>query len=248
VERGGFPTSVGTLQELAGVGPYTSAAIGAIAFNLNVAPVDGNIERVISRVFAISDDGSAAGWARDKKRITDIVQTLVPAGRSGDFAQAMMDLGASICTPKNPSCLVCPWNSHCSATEEGDVESYPAKPKRKPQPIRRGFAYVIEVGEHIALERRPPTGLLGGMLMPFSSPWSENLEGGYEDYQPMDADWLQCGEVRHVFTHFVLQWQVYKAKCDEISLPSELISRKVAKNAGLPTVGKKAVSLSFLEK
>lgn len=240
-----FPDTIDGLLELPGVGPYTAAAVGAIAFDLPVAPVDGNIERVISRLMTIARDGSAAGWAQDKKEITEYVQELVPS-RSGDFAQAMMDLGATVCTPKSPNCMICPWTDACLARKEGNAESYPTKPKRKPQPVRKGLAFIIVCGGYVLLQRRPDSGLLGGMLMPPSSPWEEEADFEVGKCQPVKADWQFRGQARHVFTHFALHWDVYLADLDEKPvLDGEWIPLDNVLESGLPTVGKKALKFAF---
>ncbi|WP_018998216.1 A/G-specific adenine glycosylase [Hirschia maritima] len=238
-----FPNTIEELLKLPGVGPYTSAAVGSIAFDLPVAPVDGNIERVISRLMTISGDGSAAGWAEDKKEITARVQELVPA-RSGDFAQAMMDLGATVCTPKTPNCMICPWVESCLAKKEGNPEDYPAKPKRKPQPIRKGLAFLAICDGQVLLQRRPDSGLLGGMLMPLSSDWAEGREYVVLEEAPIGADWKHVGQARHVFTHFALHWDVYVANLEQKpDLEGEWIKLEYAMEAGIPTVGKKALKL-----
>jgi len=240
-----FPNTIEELIKLPGVGPYTSAAIGSIAFDLSVAPVDGNIERVISRLMTISGDGSAAGWAEDKKEITARVQELVPA-RSGDFAQAMMDLGATVCTPKTPNCMICPWVEICLAKKEGNPEDYPAKPKRKPQPIRKGLAFLVICDGQVLLQRRPDSGLLGGMLMPLSSDWAEDREYVVLEEAPIGADWKHVGQARHVFTHFALHWDVYVTNLEQKpDLEGEWIKLEYAMEAGIPTVGKKALKLAL---
>lgn len=240
-----FPNTIEELLKLPGVGPYTSAAIGSIAFDLPVAPVDGNIERVISRLMTISGDGSAAGWAEDKKEITARVQELVPA-RSGDFAQAMMDLGATVCTPKTPNCMICPWVESCLAKKEGNPEDYPAKPKRKPQPIRKGLAFLVICDGQVLLQRRPDSGLLGGMLMPLSSDWAEGREYVVLEEAPIGVDWKHVGQARHVFTHFALHWDVYVANLEQKpDLEGEWVKLENAMEVGIPTVGKKALKLAL---
>ena len=238
-----FPDTIEELLDLPGVGPYTAAAIGAIAFDLPVAPVDGNIERVISRLMIIAGDGTAKGWAEDKKEITIRVQELVPK-RSGDFAQAMMDLGATVCTPKSPNCMICPWVESCLAKKEGNPEDYPAKPKRKPQPIRKGMAFLVIHDDKILLQRRPDSGLLGGMLMPLSSDWVEGREFVLNEEAPIKAKWKPAGQARHVFTHFALHWDVYVANFEQKpDFEGEWIKLENAMEAGVPTVGKKALRL-----
>ena len=241
VEDGGFPTSAKGLQDLPGVGPYTSAAIASIAYDEQIAPVDGNVERILSRAFTIAGDGTAKGWAQDKRQITAKAQTMAPERRAGDFAQAMMDLGATICAPKRPNCGVCPWFECCEARKEGMQEAYPAKPKKKPLPTRRGTAFVLVADGKVYLQRRAAEGLLGGMLMPPSTPWQE---GGVDDafaHAPTDAEWSDAGQVRHVFTHFALEWDVLVAKGNRANLQGEWKAASDIKNAGLPTVGLKAV-------
>ena len=242
-ERGGFPGSVEGLQELPGVGPYTSAAIGAIAFGLPVAPVDGNIERVISRVFAIAGDGSAKGWAADKKEISQRVNAQVPPDRSGDFAQALMDLGATICTPKRPDCMLCPWTEGCAARREGTQGAYPAKPKKKPQPERIGHAFVLVNGDKVLMERRPPSGLLGGMLMPPGSEWVETAEMAQAG-APVEADWALVGVAKHVFTHFRLRIQVWRADGNAHSPGFKWVHADDAL-AAAPTIGRKVLKLAI---
>ena len=249
VEAGGFPTTAKGLQALPGVGPYTSAAIASIAYDEQVAPVDGNVERILSRAFAIAGDGTPKGWAQDKREITTKAQALAPESRAGDFAQAMMDLGATICSPKRPDCGVCPWFERCEARKEGLQEAYPAKPKKKPLPVRRGTAFVLMSEDKVYLVRRPPEGLLGGMLMPPSTPWEEGDEIDLSKYAPTVADWESANRVRHVFTHFALELDVVVASLSGATLEGDWIPRSDIKNAGLPTVGYKAVKsgLSVLD-
>ena len=180
---------------LPGIGPYTAAAIAAIAFRIPVAPVDGNIERVISRAFAIAGDATPKGWAADKKQISALVNEIVPPDRPGDFAQAMMDLGSGVCTPKAPNCMLCPWMDGCLARREGAQEAYPAKPQKKPQPERIGHAFVLVDGDVVLMERRPPSGLLGGMLMPPGSDWLETAQMTRTG-APVEADWQEAGEAK----------------------------------------------------
>ncbi len=242
---GGFPASISGLLALPGIGPYTASAVGAIAFDLAVAPVDGNVERVMSRRLAIAGDGTPRGWAQDKKQITAQVQDMVPPDRPGDFAQALMDLGATVCTPRSPDCSVCPWTTRCLARMENDIEAYPAKPRKKPQPTRRGTAFVLVCDGRVLLHRRPPRGLLGGMLMPPSTPWTENDLAPIVDHQPISADWRSIGAVRHVFTHFILELNVVRADLTGVSAEGEWSPVSSVLDAGIPTVGRKALQLAL---
>ena len=159
-ERGGaFPDNEEGLRELPGIGAYTAAAIAAIAFDKRASPVDGNIERVIARLYAVEEELPGA-----KPRIRSLAEELTPARRAGDYAQAMMDLGATICTPKSPACALCPWNDVCEARARGDQESFPRKAEKKTGALRRGAAFVAVRADGFILTRtRPEKGLLGGM-------------------------------------------------------------------------------------
>jgi A/G-specific adenine glycosylase len=215
VERhdGHFPASEAELAALPGIGPYTAAAIAAIAFGLRAAAVDGNVERVVARLFAVEDELPAA-----KAQIRRLTQGLVPAERTGDFAQALMDLGATICTPKKPACALCPWIEHCAARRRGDAESFPIKTPKREGRLRRGAAFVVTRADGFVLVRsRPPKGLLGGMTEVPTTAWTHDFdEGGALVEAPRLArakpKWRRLpGIVAHVFTHFPLQLVVYCA-------------------------------------
>lgn len=202
---GSFPKTEAELKALPGVGDYTSAAIAAIAFSEPAAVVDGNIERIISRQFRIKTPLPKA-----KAEIRREVAKLTPDARPGDFAQAMMDLGASLCSPKAPKCLLCPVNDTCAATEKGDMESYPVKAPKKVKPTRRAISFWIEHDGHVLLERRPDGGLLGGMPGFFSTPWIERDDfPSSEEFHtaaPTDGTWVLIdGKAKHTFTHFHLE-------------------------------------------
>lgn len=246
--RGGFPQDRMGLEGLPGVGPYTSAAIAAIAFGEKVAPVDGNIERVVSRLWAIGSDGTQAGWRAAKKEISGRAQEMfdaLPAAiDAGDAAQALMDLGQAVCKPKAPLCDVCPLAKWCAAHAEGAPARYPVKAAKAERPERRGVAFVAVRGGEVLLERRPDEGLLGGMLMPPSTQW---VEGGVDaplDAAPFAAAWESVGEVRHVFTHFSLKLEVMRAEAGaRDAVAGEWMAADKAK-AALPSVGRKAVVLA----
>jgi A/G-specific adenine glycosylase len=207
---GCFPPTEDGLRALPGIGEYTAAAIAAIAFGQSTAPVDGNIIRVISRLDALEDEMPGG-----KKHVKERVAALVPVGRAGDFAQAMMDLGAGICKPKNPHCDRCPWAGQCVATKQGDPASYPRKAPKKERPTRYGVVFWLEDETgRVFLQRRAEKGLLGGMMEFPSTDWlSEQVPQDLAAQQaPLHAiDWQRlAGEVMHTFTHFHLRLVVWK--------------------------------------
>ena len=208
---GQFPDTEDELLTLQGIGAYTAAAIAAIAFDRRASPVDGNIERVIARLFAVEDELPAA-----KPRIRALAEQLTPARRAGDFAQAMMDLGASICTPKKPACVLCPWSEPCAARARGDQGTFPRKGARKSGALRRGAAFVVlRADNHILLRTRPEKGLLGGMTEVPTTEWSAQFDASSAlDAAPFpQAKWRRIrGHVDHVFTHFPLQLIVHSAE------------------------------------
>ena len=208
---GAFPDTEEDLRALPGVGPYTAAAIAAIAFDRPTNVVDGNVERVMARLFAVETPLPAA-----KPELKRLAETLVTAERPGDWAQALMDLGAMVCTPSSPSCLTCPAAGVCQARATGAPETYPRRAAKPDRPQRYGAAYVLTSGDRIALVRRAAKGLLGGMLaLPTSdwrgAPWSD---AEAVDAAPIAAAWKPAGEIRHVFTHFSLDLRVFRAEGD----------------------------------
>ncbi len=246
---GGFPQDAVALRKLPGVGPYTAAAIAAIAFDEKAAPVDGNIERVVSRVWAIGSDGTAPGWRAAKAIISAKTQVLfdaLPAShRAGDLAQALMDLGATICTPGRPNCPICPIATLCAARAEGGPDRYPMKAAKKERPVRYGSAFVFVQAGKVLLVRRPPSGLLGGMMMPPTSEWRDARLADPLEGAPATASWEHVGEVRHVFTHFALKLDVWRAEALVKAKPQgEWLSHEDAL-AALPTVGRKAIAFAL---
>ena len=244
-EQGAFPQDAAGLQELPGIGPYTSAAIASIAFDERIAPVDGNIERVVSRLYAIGSDGTEAGWRAAKQvisgRAQDMANALPTDQRAGDLAQALMDLGATICTPRNPNCALCPLWDACEARKLGEQERYPVKAEKKAVPTRFGAAFVLTRGDQVMLVRRPPTGLLGGMMMPPTSAWTEQRADDALAEAPGKFAWRHAGEVRHVFTHFALRLDVWTAEAGS-NTKGEWLPHADAL-AATPTVGRKALAL-----
>jgi A/G-specific adenine glycosylase len=210
-EHGGqFPRTAEALLTLPGVGPYTAAAIAAIAFGEPATPVDGNIERVMARLFALKEPLPAA-----KPKLRSLAASLAPAERAGDFAQALMDLGASICTPKRPSCLMCPLQRGCAANAEGIAAELPIKPGKADRPLRVGLAFVaLREDGSVLLRQRPEAGLLGGMLEVPSTDWSETLpplDQALRAAPVLGEWWAVPGTVTHTFTHFRLELMVYRA-------------------------------------
>jgi A/G-specific adenine glycosylase len=207
---GRFSETEDELRELPGIGPYTAAAIAAIAFGARATPVDGNIERVVARLFAVKKPLPGA-----KDEIRRLAATLTPAKRAGDFAQALMDLGASLCTPKRPSCLMCPLQRDCSAHAQGIESTLPLKAIRAQRPVRVGLAFLaLREDAHVLLRKRPEAGLLGGMLEVPSTDWADTLPPVKEALRtaPVRAEWWAVpGTVVHTFTHFKLEMLVYRA-------------------------------------
>ena len=250
---GHFPDTEDALRELPGIGRYTAGAIAAIAFGRKATILDGNVERVTSRIHRL-----ATPLPKAKAELWALAEQLTPEQRPGDYAQAIMDLGATICTPQKPACSLCPWNAACAAFAAGDQESYPRKAPKAERPQRYGVAFWIvnERGE-VALRRRPPSGLLGGMLEVPGTEWGDRklAKDAALRKAPLSAEWRWSdGIVRHVFTHFALELQVAIAtvrgrpladaewvpidQLGTVALPS--VMRKVAKLALASAVRKQA--------
>ncbi|WP_298245443.1 A/G-specific adenine glycosylase [uncultured Bradyrhizobium sp.] len=212
-EHGGsFPDTEEGLRALPGIGPYTAAAIAAIAFDRHTMPVDGNIERVVSRLFAVEEELPQA-----KPLIQQLASTLLANSRAGDSAQALMDLGSSICTPKKPACSLCPFTEDCAAREQGTQETFPRKAPKKSGTLRRGAAFVVTRGDELLVRSRPEKGLLGGMTEVPGSDWLAGQEDSAAEQQAPELKGLsrwqrRVGLVTHVFTHFPLELVVYTAK------------------------------------
>ncbi|MEJ2226678.1 MAG: A/G-specific adenine glycosylase [Alphaproteobacteria bacterium] len=207
---GRFPADETALHTLPGIGPYTAAAIAAIAFGLPATVVDGNVERVVARLFAVKAPLPGA-----KAELRRLAAELTPRKRPGDFAQAMMDLGASICAPRTPLCAECPLARHCAAYAQGIAAALPARSPKPERPVRIGVAFVaIREDGAVLLRRRPPKGLLGGMLETPGTEWTEMPTEPADalSQTPLAGAWrLMPGEVTHTFTHFHLRLSVYRA-------------------------------------
>jgi A/G-specific adenine glycosylase len=212
---GVFPDTEEGLRALPGLGAYTAAAVGAIAFDRPTNVVDGNVERVMSRLFAVEQPLPEA-----KPELKRLAAALVRDDRPGDWAQALMDLGATVCRPKQPLCDRCPVAAHCAALATGAPETFPRKTAKAARPHRYGVAYVLTRGDEVALVRRPPKGLLGGMLALPTSEWRPDRWSDAEALAvaPADAAWRGVGEVEHGFTHFTLTLQLLRAEGDALDL------------------------------
>lgn len=244
--NGVFPNTEEGLRALPGIGDYTSAAVAAIAFNRQAAVVDGNVERVITRLFAITDALPGA-----KPLIKAKVAMITPKDRPGDFAQAMMDLGATICTPKRPACALCPFKDHCEALKKHDPEHFPVKAAKKAKPVRLGAAFVALDGQNrILLRKRDDKGLLGGMTEVPTTEWTARIDGDHTDASaPMVADWQPCGVITHVFTHFELRLSVFRADNIATNASNHGWWEPLANldEQALPTVMKKAITQAIPE-
>ena len=237
-EAGGFPASEAELLKLPGLGPYTAAAIAAIAFGKRAVVVDANVERVVSRLFAIEEE-----LPKSRPAIRQNTDSITPDARAGDFAQAMMDLGATICTSRDPKCLLCPLTVYCDAQAKTDPATYPRKAAKKAKPLRTGTAYWIENDGQVWLETRQGTGMLGGMRALPDDGWNSRANGS--ETAPVEADWQLAGIVRHTFTHFTLEMNVMFARTSSAPDGHEGQWWDVAQldQAGLPTLFKKAATL-----
>ncbi|GHG83824.1 A/G-specific adenine glycosylase [Pseudodonghicola xiamenensis] len=239
-DHGGvFPLDHDALLSLPGIGPYTAAAISAIAFDAPEVVMDGNVERVMARMFDIHTPLPDA-----KPELKARAAELTPQDRPGDYAQAVMDLGATICSPKSPACGICPWRDPCRARAAGTAPELPKKQPKKAKPVRRGVAYLAQRADGaLLLERRPDSGLLGGMLGWPGSPWAESPAA---DCPPFPADWqVLPGEVRHTFTHFHLILTLKTAPLPDGPAPEGLliVKRHDFRPSDLPTVMRKAYDL-----
>ncbi|MHA1559503.1 MAG: A/G-specific adenine glycosylase [Alphaproteobacteria bacterium] len=208
---GSFPETSALLRRLPGIGDYTAAAIAAIVYDEPSPVVDGNIERVIARLFVIAEPLPAA-----KSTIRARQAALTPSTRAGDYAQAMMDLGATICTPKRPACGLCPIDQACLAKAQGDLEAYPLKRPKPVRPTRCGIAYVaVRKDRAVLLRKRDPAGLLGGMAEVPGSDWAVTAPS-IDRNAPLDLNWREVsGKIVHIFTHFRLELGVLTAKAPQ---------------------------------
>ena len=236
--RGGFPESEEELRKLPGLGTYTAAAVAAIAIGKRAVVVDANVERVVARLFAIEEPLPGA-----RKAIRAAAERITPDRRPGDFAQAMMDLGAGVCTPRDPRCLLCPVSSDCRGRAQGDPARLPVKAPKKLRPQRIGTAFWIEREGQVWLVRRPGKGMLGGMRALPDDGWSVRADGSGD--APLPGSWRSGGVVRHGFTHFDLELGVvaYAGSAWGELGEGEWWPVRELEDAGLPTLFAKAAQL-----
>lgn len=232
VHGGVFPGTRDALMSLPGIGPYTASAIAAIAFDEPATVVDGNVERVMARYYAVETPMPLA-----KPELVRLASELTPNNRPGDYAQAVMDLGATICTPRNPACGICPWMAGCTGRKKGIAAEFPRKLPKSSKPVRQGNLWVAKSGDSWLLERRPEKGLLGGMFGFPGDAW-DGVAGG----PPVEAGWRDVGEIRHTFTHFHLILRIHIAELPDKPFPDrgEWLSKSQIRPSDLPTLMRKA--------
>jgi A/G-specific adenine glycosylase len=237
---GKLPATEADLRQLPGFGAYTAAAVAAIAFDQPANVVDGNVERVMARIFAVTQPLPLA-----KTKLRDLAASLLPTSRHGDYAQALMDLGATVCTPRNQQCLLCPWQSACQALQQNMQQDLPRRTAKAIKPQRRALAFVLRNAKgQIYLRQRPEAGLLGGMLEVPSSPWHEtalDLAAALAA-APVTTDWTVLpGNVRHIFTHFELEMTVAVGKTSRKLKPGQWADPHGLDGLALPNVMKKII-------
>ena len=246
VAQGGFPADIAGLRALPGIGPYTAAAIAAIAFAVPAVPVDGNVERVTARLFAIAEPLPAA-----KPAIAAAAARLgaqpAAAAHPADFAQALFDLGATLCTPAAPACGLCPWRDACAGRAAGIAADLPRKTARPARPLRHGVHFwLTDSAGQVLLRRRPPRGLLGGMTELPGTPWRAEPwgEADWRAHAPMDLAWRAAGEVRHGFTHFELRLLVLRAQVGRIAAEGFLRPQSSLAAEALPSLMRKCAAVA----
>ena len=257
---GAFPATEAELAALPGIGPYTAAAVAAIAFDCPASPVDGNIERVVTRLYAIEDELPAA-----KPTVRALAEGLRPPQRPGDFAQALMDLGATICTPKNPACALCPFLDGCAARRRGDPETFPRKARKREGRLRRGAAFVaLRADGHLLVRTRPARGLLGGMTEVPTTEFLADFDGAAALGEAPSLDGARVAEARaagtrwrrlpgvvtHVFTHFPLELLVFRAEVPATAAAPDgmrWIAASEVRDAAFPSLMRKVLAHARVE-
>ncbi len=240
--KGIWPKEEADLLSLPGVGPYTAAAIASIAFDQSAVPVDGNVERVMARLFAVTTSLPAA-----KSQLRDLARSFAFGDRAGDFAQAVMDLGATVCTPRQPKCGLCPWQTSCHAFALGIAADLPRRAAKAVKPTRYGYVFwLISPKGEVWVRQRPPTGLLGGMMEFPSTPWvttqdsPRKARSAFSLATPLLSPWkLMPGTVRHVFTHFTLELRVLKGRASRATAGEKWVKPDHFSELALPSLMKK---------
>jgi A/G-specific adenine glycosylase len=243
---GGFPRDLAGLRALPGIGDYTAAAIGAIAFGVPAVPVDGNVERVVARLFAVTE---LLPKAKPKLRELAGQLGLDPAARArpSDFAQALFDLGATICTPASPGCALCPWMRDCAGRRAGIAAELPRRAEKRPRPLRHGVHFwLVDEDDNVLLRRRPGEGLLGGMTELPGTEWRSEPWGAMDAllHAPMLAEWTPAGQVRHGFTHFELTIDLFAARVERIEATGFVCPITTLAQEALPSVMRKCVRMA----
>lgn len=243
---GGFPRDLAGLRALPGIGEYTAAAIASIAFGVPVVPVDGNVERVAARVLAVDEPLPAARRAV-AAAAARLGRDPAAQARPADFTQALFDLGATVCTPRSPACAICPWMEACRGRALGIAETLPRKAAKAVRPARHGAQFwLTDAAGQVLLRRRPPEGLLGGMLELPGAPWRAE-PWSREDalcHAPQPAEWRLAGQAVHGFTHFALTMDVYAARVEQITAPGLLCRADALDGEALPTAMRRCVAVA----
>ena len=246
VAQGGFPREVSPLRALPGIGDYTASAIAAIAFGVPVVPVDGNVERVAARLFAVEAELPGA-----KPVLRGLAAQLgadaAARERPSDFCQALFDLGATVCTPATPACALCPWMADCAGRRAGIAADLPRRAAKRARPLRHGVHFwLTDDAGNVLLRRRPPEGLLGGMTELPGTDWRTAPWADVEalSFAPMSAAWRPAGQVRHGFTHFELTIDLYAARVPRIDASGFVRPIEQMADEALPSVMRKCVRMA----
>jgi len=243
VSRGGFPRDVSGLLELPGVGAYTAAAVASIGFNVPTVPIDGNVERVTARLFALTEPLPGVKPAI-RAAVEQLGRDPDAVARPSDFAQGLFDLGASVCSPTSPGCAVCPWMENCGARRLGIAAQLPRRVPKKERPLRHGVHFwLADLAGNVLLRRRPTSGLLGGMVELPGTLWREGRWPEVEamTHAPMAADWRPAGQVQHGFTHFQLTIDLFAARVATIEGNGFVHPLARLNEVALPSVMRKCV-------
>jgi A/G-specific adenine glycosylase len=246
VAAGGFPRDLAGLRALPGIGSYTAAAVGAIAFGVPAVPVDGNVERVVARLFAVAEPLPAA-----KPTLRGFAERLgsdpAAVAQPSDFAQALFDLGATVCTPAAPACVLCPWMAYCAGRQAGIADELPRRAAKRVRPLRHGVHFwLVDANGNVLLRRRPTQGLLGGMTELPGTEWRTSPWQAAEALAlaPMDVAWQAAGQVRHGFTHFELTIDLFAARVMRIDADGFQRNMNALEHEALPSVMRKCVRMA----